>query len=272
MDEGLTEATMMLNFLLFFKDISDLLNVVFTNNAAAVFRLVKVSGQKLILLILSADLIKLLDIDVVIVILETGRVGNGLDTEHEWHADDSADDKDTGDGVLRPEEYRHILLSIAASNLKEVVDHGSNDRRSQIDSGDHVLSTFRLERGWNAFALVGVHGIEPFREDKDIHPAKETEQDDEASNNLKHEAHVVLEENGVSTFGDDTEGHVDYTKDNSQLHLNIVTESELIASVEPGGIKTEGVGAAVELVNRASSVNTTISKLISSSLGLKIVA
>jgi len=131
MDEGFSEATMAFNFLLFLKDVSDLLNVVLTNKAATlVLRLVNIFLlQELVFFILSFNLVEFSYVDVVFVTLEAGSVSDRLDTKHKWHANNCHNNKKTRDRVLRPEEDSLVLWSIVAHDLKEVVDHGSDNWR-----------------------------------------------------------------------------------------------------------------------------------------------
>lgn len=86
---------------------------------------------------------------------------------------------------------------------QEVVDHDGDDRGSSVDSILHKL-----------VCGVGVHLVEPFNDDENIHPAEKTVQDDNTGDDFSPEGQLVVEIDHVQALGADTHSHVDDGDDN----------------------------------------------------------
>lgn len=144
--------------------------------------------------------------------LEAASEDNRLNAEHEGDSDDHKHQEEVGDSLLAVEE-----VDVLDTSLKEVVDHDGNDRRSRSE----VSYGFRV-------GGVGVHGVEPFTQDEEVHPPEESIQDDEPSNNFKPEHDVLALEAGVEALDDDAHAHVEHTNDHRGPHLDAVDKGEVL--------------------------------------------
>jgi hypothetical protein len=80
---------------------------------------------------------------------------------------------------------------------EEVVNHDGDDGGRLVDSGLH---------GW--ISGVGIHLVEPLDDDEDIHPAKQTVEDDQTSDDLEVEDYLLVEVESVHALHADTHSHV----------------------------------------------------------------
>jgi len=77
-----------------------------------------------------------------------------------------------------------------------------------------------IDNGWtffiNSFAvrILDIDGVEPFGNDKGVHPAEETPEDDETAKDLTEKFHVLFIVDAVESLNKDTETHVSNTHDN----------------------------------------------------------
>lgn len=86
--------------------------------------------------------------------------------------------------------------------------------------------------------------IGPFCVDKEVHPAKETKQNNESSDHFKHEDLVFLEVDSVETLDHNTVCHMENTNDDSHLHFERILHDQNLAFInKPSWILTEKVGA-----------------------------
>ena len=75
---------------------------------------------------------------------------------------------------------------------------------------------------------IGIHGVEPFLENEEVHPPEEAVQDDKTSDNFKPEDNTLGSEAGVEALNDDTHAHVEDADNDRGSHLDTVNKSQVL--------------------------------------------
>ena len=89
--------------------------------------------------------------------------------------------------------------------------------------------------------ILDVLVLRPLGNDQDVHPAEEGEQEEDLRDELKEEVEAVAEMQAVHSLQNDTQGHLDDSENNGELHLEVVAEGEELIGLEPNGVETEGI-------------------------------
>ena len=89
--------------------------------------------------------------------------------------------------------------------------------------------------------ILDVLVLRPLGNDEDVHPAEEGEQEEDLRDELKEEVEAVAEMQAVHSLQNDTQGHLDDSENNGELHLEVVAEGEELIGLEPNGVETEGI-------------------------------
>jgi len=133
MDHQLTETVLMIIVTFFGKNVSNNSGIV--NSVGKLTRSVK----SFLFWVLNQSLFVFIELVLdrnVFINLKAGGVSNRLNTEHERHADNSADNHDSGSLILMVEPVRTGVHT--GRKLQEVVNHDSDNRRAQVDFILHV--------------------------------------------------------------------------------------------------------------------------------------
>lgn len=76
--------------------------------------------------------------------------------------------------------------------------------------------------------VVNISLSEPLNDDKEVHVTEERQHDNETSDDLTEQGSVIREVDSILAFVEDTEAHVEHSKNDRHLHFDIVSNSELI--------------------------------------------
>jgi hypothetical protein len=76
--------------------------------------------------------------------------------------------------------------------------------------------------------IIDINLSEPLHDDQEIHVTEKTKQYDKSGDNLAEQSGVVREVDTVLTLIDDTQTHVEHSKDHRHLHLNVVSDSQFV--------------------------------------------
>jgi hypothetical protein len=162
--------------------------------------------------------------------------GAGLNTEHEGHTDSNTDDENQRKALLSGEEVNIAEVRLT-TECHQVVNHDRNDGGVGVELVEPVITS-----------VVGVESVAPLVDDKEVHPAEESIQNDESSQHFENEYNSLSFVNCVETLNHDTYGHVDYSDNDGGTHLDGVEESQRVGVKVPCGVNTEGVHAVITSV------------------------
>lgn len=68
---------------------------------------------------------------------------------------------------------------------------------------------------WSWSSVFDINSMEPLGDDKEVHPAEETPEDDETGDDLSPEVWQPVEVDGVGSLLDDTDRHVQDSHDHT---------------------------------------------------------
>lgn len=77
-------------------------------------------------------------------------------------------------------------------------------------------------------AVLNIGGLEPLQDDEHVHPAEQEEEEQEAGHHFREQLKHLSMVQHIRALHDDTEGHVEDTEDDRELHLNGVSECKHI--------------------------------------------
>ena len=87
--------------------------------------------------------------------------------------------------------------------------------------------------------------IEPFGNNEDIHPSEEDIEEDDLGDEFEDEVQWFVEVDGIESLHADTERHLEYSKDNCDLHLDAVGDVEVVVTLLPSGVEAGSVHAVL---------------------------
>lgn len=183
-----------------------------------------------------------------------------LNKEHDWDENNNEHQKNQCDFELP------VLVAIwdvadplllDTFWLTEGEDHDNHDvdyTRSSLvfdvtcHSANEVIAGFTLRivvelLGRYLSGIFDINSVEPFGNDKCVHPAEKSPKDDVSGNDLGDKSGIVTVVDGVGTFDEDSHAHVDNTEDDGHLHLNIVDQGKFVAGKAPNWILTDQISA-----------------------------
>lgn len=124
---------------------------------------------------------------------------------------------------------------MVVTHLEEHVDHC-------CDNGGRLVDL--VEIGSLSIGIVvclDIFRMEPFSNDKNVHPTKERKHEAYLRNEFKEEVKTVLEMERVKTFEDNTDAHLDDGKNDCSLHLEVICVRQQLITETPHWIKTERI-------------------------------
>lgn len=142
----------------------------------------------------------------------------GLNTEHERHADKHNDHEEVHQGRL---------LSLIAEQGRLVRISGLATIHSHVEH--------RIDNGRSLAGVITVV-TEPLCDDHEVHEAEEAHEHDELREKLEGEVDAAVVVSVIAALKDDSEGHLENTKDEGNLHLDRVDEQDFILGHVPDWI------------------------------------
>ena len=83
--------------------------------------------------------------------------------------------------------------------------------------------------------------MEPFGDDKEVHPSEENPEEDNLSAELKNEVIRLFEVNGVECLHENSDRHLTNSEDNRNLHFQTVGVGKIVGGLGPSGVNSKGI-------------------------------